>query len=288
MSDDSKSPEPRLTSVEWFDDNGDWNPFPNHVTTAVQQCLDQKRPTDAIPITIDVFGAPRNYTLNLTHHYQTNTQTGFTRPIRLVYPVVPKDVAAMDIAVQANFKNLDADETCPLCLAEFTDKDDVIYLKNCNGHYYHRLCPAGYSVIDYVQKNKKCPVCKHFYGEYIGDMPPGTMQVQTIKSHLKGYPHKTKTLHITFQFPGTHRYGSDYREAYLPDTPEGRKVLALFEEGWKRKVLFTVGYSQTRDMHNVIIYNGIHMKTSKSGTYGYPDPTYLDRVTQEFSTKGIV
>ncbi|CAF4350675.1 unnamed protein product, partial [Adineta steineri] len=47
--------------------------------------------------------------------------------------------------------------------------------------------------------------------------------------------------------------------------------------------------STTTGQENVITWNDIHHKTSISGgpdRFGYPDPTYLNRVRQELADKG--
>lgn len=47
----------------------------------------------------------------------------------------------------------------------------------------------------------------------------------------------------------------------------------------------------TTGQDNVIVWNGIHHKTSTHGgsaNFGYPDPTYLLRVTEELAAKGVV
>lgn len=45
-----------------------------------------------------------------------------------------------------------------------------------------------------------------------------------------------------------------------------------------------------RGKDNCIVWNGIHHKTNTSGgstNYGYPDTTYLNRVTIELADKGV-
>ena len=76
-------------------------------------------------------------------------------------------------------------------------------------------------------------------------------------------------------------------------------MLALLKEGFKRKVLFTIGTSVTTGMSNCVIWNGVHHKTSTTGGkererlmiggayYGYPDDTYFNRVKEELAAKGI-
>ena len=58
------------------------------------------------------------------------------------------------------------------------------------------------------------------------------------------------------------RYNAECRTAYLPNTPEGRKVLMLLKTAFDRRLVFTVGQSATTDRTG-IIWNDIHHKTSR-------------------------
>ena len=54
--------------------------------------------------------------------------------------------------------------------------------------------------------------------------------------------------------------------------------------------MFTIGTSVTTGRNNVIVWNGIHHKTricGGSSNYGWPDPTYFNRVKFELAAKGI-
>ncbi len=42
------------------------------------------------------------------------------------------------------------------------------------------------------------------------------------------------------------------RTAYLPDNPDGRQILKLFQTAWERKLLFTVGRSVTTGRDNTV------------------------------------
>ena len=71
-------------------------------------------------------------------------------------------------------------------------------------------------------------------------------------------------------------------------TEEGRRVLELFWIAWRKKLTFTVGTSLTTGRQNMITWNDIHHKTSMvGGPYGYPDPTYLERVTEDMKAFGV-
>ena len=50
--------------------------------------------------------------------------------------------------------------------------------------------------------------------------------------------------------------------AYLPDSPEGNRVLGLLRRAFEQRLIFTIGTSMTTGMQNVITWNDIHHKTS--------------------------
>lgn len=79
-----------------------------------------------------------------------------------------------------------------------------------------------------------------------------------------------------------------FRTAYLPAIPEGERVLALLVRAFQARLSFTVGQSITTGEENTVIWSGIHHKTSPhGGPFGYPDPTYLQRVQEELAAVGI-
>ena len=68
-------------------------------------------------------------------------------------------------------------------------------------------------------------------------------------------------------------------------------MLALLVKCFRRKLSFTVGFSVVRGRDNCIVWNGVHHKTNTHGGstgYGYPDPTYFNRVKQELALKGVL
>jgi len=86
-------------------------------------------------------------------------------------------------------------------------------------------------------------------------------------------------------------YPSTHRTAYLPNNKEGNEVLGLLRKAFDRRLIFIVGDSVTTGAKNVIVWNGIHHKTSLFGGsshFGYPDDTYFMRVKVELSDKGVV
>ncbi|XP_016414814.1 putative E3 ubiquitin-protein ligase DTX3 isoform X2 [Sinocyclocheilus rhinocerous] len=181
---------------------------------------------------------------------------------------------------------------CSICMGEMVEKTT---LDKC-GHSFCRSC-----LEQAFQVKKACPVCRLVYGQLIGNQPAnGTMMVERdpdleLPGH-EGYG----CICIIYSFPpglqaqehpnpGVRYPGTD-RVAYLPDSPEGNRVLRMLRRAFEQRLIFTIGTSMTTGMHNVITWNDIHHKTSIWGgprCFGYPDPTYLVRVTEELREKGI-
>lgn len=91
--------------------------------------------------------------------------------------------------------------------------------------------------------------------------------------------------------PGKAYYAVGFpRVCYLPDSPQGRRVLRLLCVAWQRRLIFTVGRSNTTGREDVVTWNDIHHKTEigpmHSG-FGYPDPGYLDRCLDELAAHGV-
>jgi len=169
------------------------------------------------------------------------------------------------------------------------DSFDVVLLEDCKDHFFHIDCLMN---LKGAQKEYiKCPNCNSIYGIMTGDQPPGSMSVSVDKKYkCEGY-NKNNTLIIQYNFPNGKNYKGTSRTAYLPDNQEGREILALFRTAFERKLLFTIGTSVTTGLSNQTIWNGVHQKTNLCDGpqyFGYPDPTYFNRVRQELAAKGII
>ncbi|XP_061871350.1 probable E3 ubiquitin-protein ligase DTX3 [Colius striatus] len=181
---------------------------------------------------------------------------------------------------------------CPICLGEI---QNMKTLEKCR----HSFCED--CITRALQVKTACPMCGRFYGQLVGNQPPnGRMLVSRDAGlPLPGYE-GCGTIIIQYVFPpgvqgAEHpnpgvRYPGTTRVAYLPDCPEGNKVLGLFRKAFAQRLTFTVGTSMTTGRANVITWNDIHHKTNCTGgpqLFGYPDPTYLARVQEELRAKGI-
>jgi deltex len=85
-------------------------------------------------------------------------------------------------------------------------------------------------------------------------------------------------------FAGTNRY------CYYPNTPEGLQMLELLKKAFLAGLLFTVGQSVTTGQKHMVIWGGIHQKTSLQGgpaRHGWPDTQRLAIMTAECKQRGI-
>ncbi|KAL3865240.1 hypothetical protein ACJMK2_006855 [Sinanodonta woodiana] len=185
----------------------------------------------------------------------------------------------------------DSQDNCVICFVNF---DDPVKMNKC-GHLFCKSC-----IDSQLQYKPICPVCGTAYGIITGNQPKGTMTDRVDKyANLEGYE-GCGVIQITYNMPSGaqgeehpkpgHPYHGLYRSAYLPNNKKGQKVLHLLHLAFDRRLIFTIGRSVTSGKEDMVTWNDIHHKTSKFGgpqKYGYPDPTYLDRVLEELAAKGV-
>ncbi|XP_074016653.1 probable E3 ubiquitin-protein ligase DTX2 isoform X2 [Numenius arquata] len=211
-------------------------------------------------------------------------------------------------------KGSPADEDCIICMEKLsypsgygdacegsTIKPETVgRLTNCQ-HSFHMLCMLAMYSNGNKDGSLQCPSCKTIYGEKTGTQPKGKMEVSTFPQSLPGHK-DCGTIQIVYhisrgiQGPEHPNPGMPYtargfpRYCYLPDNEKGRKVLELLRVAWKRRLIFTVGTSNTTGESNTVVWNEIHhkteMDTNLSG-HGYPDPNYLDNVLAELAAQGV-
>ena len=183
-------------------------------------------------------------------------------------------------------------DDCPICLGPFKESGSIKGTGACD-HVFHAKC-----LEDSLKQDFKCPVCRAVIKKKLGPCPNGHMYITAHKDmHCAGYE-DCGTIVIEYELkggvqgpqhlnPGV-RYYADSRVAYLPDNEAGKNVLKLLKKAWEMKLTFRVGTSLTTGDTNVITWNDIHHKTDPSyGPYGYPDATYLERVTADMHALGV-
>ncbi|XP_041881942.1 probable E3 ubiquitin-protein ligase DTX2 isoform X2 [Corvus kubaryi] len=207
-----------------------------------------------------------------------------------------------------------ADEDCMICMEKLSSSsgysdscqsstirpEAVGRLRNCQ-HSFHMLCMLAMYSNGNKDGSLQCPSCKTIYGEKTGTQPKGKMEVSTFPQSLPGHM-DCGTIRIVYhisrgiQGPEHPNPGMPYtargfpRYCYLPDNEKGRKVLELLKVAWKRRLIFTVGTSNTTGESNTVVWNEIHHKTemdSNLSGHGYPDPNYLDNVLAELAAQGV-
>lgn len=241
---------------------------------------------------------PWHYFIDFVSMTQENTDTGTIRKIDRVpfFSVFRKvdDNADNSINLEnfwVEIENIEDDQKCSLCLENFKNFENIAgRLKFCKGHYFHKRCPGGLSIIDYLESSnhKPCPVCKTEYGSLTKnddfEQMSGKMflikQVGSLPGYQAEFFWKMKFV-VKDGINAEGYYLGTTQVAYLPDTIEGRKVLILFVKAWRSRKLFIV-------RNGVTTFGGISMKTNPSyGTFGFPDPSYLSRVATQFREHGI-
>ncbi|KAB5522611.1 hypothetical protein PHYPO_G00161520 [Pangasianodon hypophthalmus] len=169
------------------------------------------------------------------------------------------------------------------------------------GHTLHMLCMLAMYNNGNKDGSLQCPSCKTIYGEKTGTQPKGKMEIYSIPQSLPGHP-DCGTIQIIYNIPpgiqgAEHpNPGQPYtcrgfpRFCFLPDNDKGRKVLELLKVAWTRRLIFTVGTSNTTGEPDTVVWNEIHHKTemmSNVSGHGYPDPNYLDNVLAELAAQGV-
>ncbi|NXG75956.1 DTX1 ligase, partial [Baryphthengus martii] len=194
------------------------------------------------------------------------------------------------------------DEDCTICMERLVTssgyegilshrgiKPELVGKLGKCGHMYHLLCLLAMYNNGNKDGSLQCPTCKAIYGEKTGTQPPGKMEFHLIPHSLPGYTN-SKTIRIVYDIP-TGIQGPEHpnpgkkftargfpRHCYLPDNEKGRKVLKLLIVAWDRRLIFTIGTSNTTGESDTVVWNEIHHKTefgSNLTGHGYPDPNYL-------------
>ncbi len=200
------------------------------------------------------------------------------------------------VIVPVKLQDVHTDDTCVICIQEFTTDAPPVRLCKCreNTHHFHDVC-----IRQSLTHKPQCPTCKKFYALYTGNQPTNG-QMRVGYTHTLAEGHETAsagTWVINWHFPSgvqeqSHpnpgvAYANDNRMALIPDSTQGRRLLKALQKAFRRRLMFTVGQSQTTGRDNVIVWNGIHMKTGFNGPYGFPCPGFFATLENELMLKHI-
>mmetsp|Transcript_16838 Transcript_16838/g.38730 ORF Transcript_16838/g.38730 Transcript_16838/m.38730 type:complete len:545 (-) Transcript_16838:284-1918(-) len=193
---------------------------------------------------------------------------------------------------------------------EDNDDDDtagsLVALKRC-GHVFHREC-----LREALKFDPKCPICRTISTEPIGKCPSGRMEIgldpdllcegfEEEQQHGRDDNMGTWRIHYTIR-AGTQKpyhdnpgveYSPTSREAFVPNTEHGRRLLKRLTYAFSRGLTFTVGTSLTSGKENVVVWASIHHKTRPYSTNGvqnahsFPDKGYFINCNEELDALGV-
>ena len=122
------------------------------------------------------------------------------------------------------------------------------------------------------------------------------LAIRDVATNQISFPNEP-TFVITFEFPDGQylvnqintSYTGNSRTVYLPGSRTGADIVDKVQIAWFRRILFTIGYSQTNHVNHTVIWSGIHFKTSliPHAHHGYPDPAHLWNIRQELQNAGV-
>jgi hypothetical protein len=214
-----------------------------------------------------------------------------TVPETIVYKVPIKLAGPSDTALQPVVGSGGKCSIC-ICALESTDPN-IVKLQKCN-HEFHRAC-----IESSLKHSVKCPDCRVLItGKLQGTSPSGSMSILANPSvDVSGFPGEgsislcynmkggvQKAFH---QNPGVSYVGTT-RTAYLPGNSQGRELLKRLKYAFQHGLMFSISASLTTMQTNMIVWSGIHVKTTlHGGAHGWPDPNYFQNANSELDGRGV-
>ena len=176
---------------------------------------------------------------------------------------------------------------CHICMSTFeisAEADQVVCLNSCK-HCFHLQCFQ-----QAISHKEQCPVCRSPFSSQTptGNQPSGTMTTKVINDDCEGCA-GNGSLQIMYSFRGGYQasfhpspgiqYHGTSRTAYVPNTSDGRRLVARLQEAFRHGLIFTVGTSLTTQTPNSITWASIPHKTQLRGgvrAHGFPDDLYFE------------
>ena len=158
-------------------------------------------------------------------------------------------------------------QECPICLDPLgPPKSNSCCVAKACGHRFHVSC-----LENALKCSPRCPLCRVVLGEPRGASPSGTMTIERPKLVCDGQPMISIRYSLKggiqkeyHENPGV-RYSGTSRIAYLPDSPDGYRLLRRLICAFRQGLTFRVGTSTTTGATNCITWASIHHKTSLHG-----------------------
>ncbi|XP_062605726.1 uncharacterized protein LOC134267540 isoform X2 [Saccostrea cucullata] len=211
------------------------------------------------------------------------------------------------LPVNLESPSVDKVSFCKICHGKIR-KSKTLY--KCN-HTFCTDCIEG----QFRKYGPKCPQCGAMYSSSTlskttseeaessprsqlmstvvhSSLPQGTMSHMTRRNmSVPGYEYCEGAIEIQFDIPSgkvlrkdrsssCSAYTGVQHKAYLPNSAEGREILRLLKRAFEADLVFRVSSRGTVEWC-------ISHKTSVHGLNGYPDSSYLRKVKDELSRRGV-
>jgi deltex-like protein len=141
------------------------------------------------------------------------------------------------------------------------------------------------------------PAMQHPFLNINGKSPSATMQCKFFPHEdCPGFPRGAISMRYDIPKgaqasyhpnPGV-QYDGTRRIAYIPNSPEGYRLLTRMKVAFHRGFMFSVGKSLASGRNNQVTWTNIPNKTSlHGGAFGFPDKKYISKANLELDKAGI-
>ncbi|KAJ7424839.1 deltex E3 ubiquitin ligase 1 [Willisornis vidua] len=273
---------------EWENDNNSWTPYDMDICITIQNAYEKQHPW------LDLSSLGFCYLIYFSSMSQMNRQTQRKRRLRrrmdLAYPLTMGSIPKSQSWPVGTSTGTPC--SCPQCLlvnstraasnAILASQRRKLYpgaVRQSSTFAGGALWPAGPGLAAGAGGTAK--------GEGLRVTSGGFAPGQSVPSAaLAGLNNLNR--------PGTQRGAGLGARATVPPgshlTHPHRQVLKLLIVAWDRRLIFTIGTSNTTGESDTVVWNEIHHKTefgSNLTGHGYPDPNYLDNVLAELLAQGV-
>ncbi|KAF9429441.1 putative E3 ubiquitin-protein ligase dtx2 [Entomortierella beljakovae] len=185
--------------------------------------------------------------------------------------------------------------------------EKVVKLKSCR-HCFHEDCISSW--FSSKDSQLKCPMCNTMCttnaksGATKKAMTGGPMKLGPMPDGVMGYSFDARlSCYFIYIVIPAHTIpnsdpsvnqgqnisvNTDIRYAIVPFSARlGPLLMIRLISAFYYGHLFRNGQSITRGVNNVVVWNGIHLRTAMTGEYGFPAPNFETNCWEEISQKGV-
>lgn len=199
----------------------------------------------------------------------------------------------------------DTSNICNICLESLdihtTERDQVPVRTRICGHSYHLACITRW--VGEKSASSQCPVCRKALFTLTGNQPVESGNDFEVFEHPSNLPGNSEcTTYIlrftiqsgiqTMDMPlPLEPYAGLTLVCYLPNNSEGKELIRLLHVAWDRRLLFRIGTNTKTGRKDQVIPNGFEFKVNREGgiqNYGFPDPSYMNRLKVDLKDVGVL